>query len=95
MEGASFVVMGGSTAGPCDHFGRYLDVVSADNFIRLTKEGSISRAAINREIIMDKGKADTIGKLLALSQALSIVLQCAIRKAQELPITLLELHVVV
>lgn len=95
MEGAFFVVMGGFTAGPCDSSGYYPATVSVEDFKRLTEEGAISPLTINKKLIMDKGKADTIGKLLALLQAFSIVVQCAARKAEGLPVTLLELHVVV
>lgn len=95
MEGAFFVIMGGFASGPCDHFSRYPSTISPADFKRLIDTGVVSPNTINRKLIMDKGKADTLAKLLVCIQTLWMVAQCAARKISGLPVTLLEFHVVV
>lgn len=56
--------------------------------------GWISPDALERELVLDKGKADGMGKMLVCVQAFWMAVQCAARKGVGLPVTLLELHVV-
>lgn len=43
--------------------------------------------------VQDKGKAEVLGKTLVCLQALWMLVQCIVRKASGLPVTLLEIHV--
>lgn len=63
-------------------------------FIDFTRTGVISPAAINKKIIINKGKADSLAKLLVCVQASWVMAEYVSRKAMGLPVTLLELHVV-
>ena len=67
----------------------------------LTSLGAISLAQLGllpkmrREEIQDKSKADSLAKSLVCLQASWMILQCIARKAQSLPVTLLEVNTLV
>lgn len=95
MEGAFFVVMGGFTI-----------VTTGSDPVRLTltprglvwllQSGAISLGDLERHKneISDKGKAGAVAKLLVCVEGLWLVAQCVFRSANDLPVTLLELHTV-
>ena len=56
------------------------------------REGAVT--AIRKESIMDKSKADGLGKCLVCFQALWMLVQCAARLVDGLPLTLLEINTV-
>ncbi|KAF8246820.1 hypothetical protein K440DRAFT_471760, partial [Wilcoxina mikolae CBS 423.85] len=58
-------------------------------------EAKLSRNPFEKEEIDDKGKADSISKAIVSFQALWMLLQCAGRKLDGLPITLTEIHVAI
>ncbi|KAK3947558.1 hypothetical protein QBC32DRAFT_81341 [Pseudoneurospora amorphoporcata] len=63
------------------------------NGIRLLAElGHLSLLVKHASDVGDKSKADTFQKCLAASQLSWMVIQCIVRKAQGLPISLLEVH---
>jgi hypothetical protein len=104
MEGAFFVVMGGFVVnedleagedGEKDDFTRDRCILTHEGFLHYLSKDQIPMDAINKRVIADKGKADLIAKFLVCLQALWMVFQCSARKATGLPITLLELHVVI
>jgi hypothetical protein len=53
----------------------------------------IRRDFVHYREVQDKGKADMLGKTLVCVQALWMLVQCLVRKASGLPVTLLEIHV--
>jgi len=58
----------------------------------------VSRLSVNpfrREEIEDKGKADSLSKVIVSCQALWFLAQCMSRKLSSMPVTLTELHVVI
>jgi hypothetical protein len=69
--------------------------------LRLTPEGVLQLAEdghfleIPRSKIDDKSKADTISKILVMTQVAWMAMQCITRKAYGLPLTLLEVHTMV
>ncbi|KAI5836698.1 hypothetical protein DFP73DRAFT_361023 [Morchella snyderi] len=92
LEGSFFVIMGGFSSGPIEVDGTgYLD---AEDFISLIKDRGVPDS-VNLRVIQDRGKADAIGKILAVIQAVSLLIQCLLRKIHGLPVTLLEFHVVI
>lgn len=87
MGGAFFAVMGGFTYDN--------KVMSSSRFAEFINLDCRTQDTVDHKAIRDKGKSDTVGKFLAVAQAFSIVVQCIFRKAQGLPVTLLEIHVIV
>ncbi|RYP05125.1 hypothetical protein DL765_009937 [Monosporascus sp. GIB2] len=91
-----FVIMGGlrvciediKPASAPDYFS-----LSADAVISLARRGHWIRVPSSR--IDDKSKADVIQKSLVLIQVVWMAMQCIVRKASGLPISLLELHTMV
>lgn len=94
LEGAFFVCMGGYSVGPAHLFSTFDNTLTTTGFIGCMKSGLIAKDFVNKRVIVDKGKAEMLGKSLVCVQALWMVVQCIVRKASGLPITLLELHVV-
>lgn len=94
MECAFFAGMGGYTLGLRDDFSGFPATLSSSGFLHFAKLGIIPPSVVHRRLILDKGKADGLGKTLVCIQALWLAIQCVVRKASGLPITLLELHVV-
>jgi len=68
----------------------YLD---ATTFLCMVKHGFLSPDILSEQDIADKNKSDALGKFLACAQALWMAVNVLARKASSLPITLLELHV--
>lgn len=70
--------------------------VSADGFLILVKRGEINLPnVLKATYIDDRSKANILQKALILIQVSWMALQCIVRKAQGLPITLLEIHTMV
>ncbi|KAI1173811.1 hypothetical protein F4777DRAFT_556378 [Nemania sp. FL0916] len=71
-----------------------------DNTVTISAEGLVSQARAGRWIVQsnkgihDKSKADLVAKLLVYIQVSWLVVQCIGRRAKNLPIALLEVHVV-
>ncbi|RPB07135.1 hypothetical protein P167DRAFT_461413, partial [Morchella conica CCBAS932] len=57
------------------------------------EEMIIRKSFVHWSDVEDKGKAEMLGKTLVCLQALWMLVQCAVRKASGLPVTLLEIHV--
>lgn len=94
LEGSFFVNMGGFSSGPIQPDGEFPDYLDSERFISLVKEKGVPDS-VNLRLINARGKGDAIGKLLAIIQALSLVIQCLLRKIDSLSVTLLEFHVVI
>lgn len=102
MEGAFFAVMGGFVvnvgdpeAGEGSESLTCHRALTTEGFLHYLSKNQIPLDSINKKEIVDKGKADIIAKFLVCLQALWMVIQASVRKASGLPITLLELHVVI
>lgn len=65
------------------------------DFEKLIISGRLTEAHFSHHNIEDKGKASSIAKLLVTLQILWMVVQCVGRKAAGLPVTPLELHVLI
>ncbi|KAH0606543.1 uncharacterized protein H6S33_003377 [Morchella sextelata] len=99
MEGAFFAVMGGYTFCPLDHYQnpKYRRTLSADAMDVLLRMGIVDGkglASLKNEV-KDKGKANVLAKFLVCAQALWMVMNCFMRRAAGLPITIIELNVIV
>ncbi|KAH0605707.1 uncharacterized protein H6S33_004164 [Morchella sextelata] len=70
-------------------------IVTPTGFIKYMEKGLIHEGSFDKAAITDKGKASTIGKLLAGGQALWLVVASISRWRAELPLTLLEIHVLI
>ncbi|KAA8893902.1 hypothetical protein FN846DRAFT_787267 [Sphaerosporella brunnea] len=105
LQGGFFLVMGGYTikrsASP--EKPEMLITLTENGFKKLLrKEANLQELAarflenpFDKELIEDKGKADSISKTIVSFQALWMLLQCITRKANGLPITLAETHVAI
>jgi len=60
---------------------------------KLINNQTLTKAHFDYDVIKDKSKANDIAKLLVSLQILWVVAQCIGRKAQGLPLTLLEIHI--
>ncbi|KAF8241367.1 hypothetical protein K440DRAFT_665348 [Wilcoxina mikolae CBS 423.85] len=69
----------------------YLDTTT---FLCMIKHGFLSPDIVSQQDIADKNKSDALGKFLACAQALWMMVNVLARIASRLPITLLELHVI-
>lgn len=94
LAGGFFVLMGGLTVEGPDG---YTFTLTPRGFEKCLKAGLISglEKDLDKKLIADKGKANSIAKLLALVQATWFIFQCISRKVANLPITLLEIHVAI
>lgn len=68
-------------------------VLSPATVLRLAKDGII--LPIWKKEIQDRSKATVIQKVLVMFQMAWVVIQCSARRAQGLPVTLLEIHTIV
>lgn len=93
LEGAFFVVMGGCTVGGMKD--GYTGILTPVGFLELTETGILAADILSRDAIIDKGDANTLAKLLVCVQAVWLAVQSAARRANGLPVTLLEYHVVI
>lgn len=93
MEGAFFVIMGGcslSGIGPGS-----IATLTPVGFLELTRNGVLPQDILTKKIINDKGKANSLAKLLFCLQSVWLAVQCAARLANSMPVTLLEYHVII
>lgn len=92
---AFFIGMGGFTLRPPGDTSNFPATVSAQGFWELSRQLHIpAKTRRLKSDIVDKGKTDSLGKTIVLAQAAYMAIQCIARKAAGLPVTLLELHVV-
>ncbi|KAJ4289316.1 hypothetical protein N0V88_007067 [Collariella sp. IMI 366227] len=95
LEYGFFVVMGGlqlECPGPDGE--NILRTLSPDG-VRVLGDIKLEPLRVPKSLIMDRSKADTIQKALVLIQVSWMAIQCIARKIEGLPMTLLELHVMV
>lgn len=97
MEGAFFGIMGGFMLCPLYPSKQHGFPLRSEDLIYLLEKGLLvsSDLGILKEDVADKGKADMVAKLLVCSQALWMTVNCLCRKISGLPVSLLEVHVVV
>lgn len=101
MDGAFFVVMGGFLVQTFEKpEGRpkrdlHTAILTPTGFLYYLKKGNIVPASFDKSAITDKGKASNIAKLLACTQALWLIVQSTARFISKMPITLLEIHVLI
>jgi hypothetical protein len=89
-----YAVMGGFVVDVSDIHDHYsLLTLQPLGIVELAGKGYFLE--ISEKAIKDKSKADLLGKLLVCVQAVWMVIQCIGRKAEGLPISLLEIHVLV
>lgn len=97
-ESAYFSVMGGYTFCPLkeEHNPDHEFTLTPEALAFLLREGFITTASLAklRKVVVDKGKSDMIAKLLVCVQGLWMAVNCVTRKIAGLPLTLLELNVV-
>lgn len=73
----------------------YRAILTPTGFVKYLKQGYIHGKTFNQASIKDKGKASVFAKSLAMIQALYMVVGCASRWYSGLPLTLLEIHVLI
>jgi hypothetical protein len=89
-----YAVMGGFMVDVSDiHDSHSLLTLQPLGIVELAKNGHFFE--LSETSIKDKSKADILAKLLVCVQVVWMVIQCIGRKAQGLPISLLEIHVLV
>lgn len=101
MDGAFFVVMGGFVIDRVrnDSVNQhvrsrrrkqsyYTATLTPAGFLCYLESGQIDHRTFDKRDIVDKGKADTIAKLISSSQALWLFVQCLARWKARLPLTL-------
>lgn len=97
-ECSFFAVMGGFTFCPLneEHNPDHEVTLAPDALTFLLREEYITTAALAnlRAVVSDKGKSDMIAKLLVCIQGVWMGVNCLSRKVAGLPLTLLELNVV-
>lgn len=101
MDGAFFVVMGGFVVRTSeDPLGKeradlHTATLTPTGFLKYLENGNIVPESFDKSAITDKGKASNIAKLLACTQALWLIVQSIARFGSRMPITLLEIHVLI
>jgi len=106
MDGAFFVVMGGfvfdtettedskgSESAPERTESRA--TLTPAGFLKCLREGRINAKTFNKAAIVDKSKASNIVKLFSGSQALWLFAACSARWGASLPLSLLEIHILI
>ncbi|KAI5837196.1 hypothetical protein DFP73DRAFT_569321 [Morchella snyderi] len=93
LEGAFFANMGGFVLRRPG--GYFKTALATDALLRLSREGLIEPDFTTSEIVADKGKSDLLAKCLVCMQAVWLIVQCAARLGVGLPLTLLEIHILV
>ncbi|RPB12864.1 hypothetical protein P167DRAFT_146645 [Morchella conica CCBAS932] len=94
MQGGFFVVMGGIAVHENKNTGR-MTTLTPSGFREYTLSGKIPEDALDKKFIIDKGNASIITKILVFTQASWMIVQCIGRKVAGLPLTLIEIHVVI
>jgi len=74
---------------------RKLLALEDDLFSSLVESGILNETHFDSRHVSDKGKANYAAKLLTTAQILWMALQCIARKVDGLPISLLEVHVLI
>ncbi|OLN82043.1 hypothetical protein CCHL11_08676 [Colletotrichum chlorophyti] len=70
--------------------------LSPQGFLKLIEHGGFDEETmLKAPRLGDRSKANVFQKALVLTQVLWMAIQCAVRKAQGLPVTLLEIHTLV
>lgn len=97
MEGAFFVTMGGVSLAPAYTTPKgFKNILSKEAYLDLAKTEPNwvgKKDFVHFPNVQDKGKAEILGKILVCVQAMWMLVQCMVRKASGLPVTLLEIHV--
>jgi hypothetical protein len=70
-------------------------ILTAHGFVEYIKANYITPETFNQADVLDKGKGSNIAKIFAGLQALWLILQSLARWADNLPLTLLEIHVLI
>ncbi|KAL3483826.1 hypothetical protein BJX62DRAFT_230720 [Aspergillus germanicus] len=73
-------------------FRKLLELKTINNHIQ---DGTLTKAVFSRRNISDKGKADSVAKVLFCVQIVWMCIQCLGRRLEGLPVTLLEGHVLI
>lgn len=73
----------------------YRAILTPTGFVKYMEQGYIHGKTFDKASINDKGKASVFAKSLAAIQALYMVVGCASRWYSGLPLTLLEIHVLI
>ncbi|KAF8533163.1 hypothetical protein BDD12DRAFT_914285 [Trichophaea hybrida] len=73
----------------------YTATLTPNGFVEYAKEEYFDDCQFFGDSIKDKGKGSNIAKILSAMQALWLGAQCAARKASGLPLSLLEIHVLI
>ncbi|KAI5839471.1 hypothetical protein DFP73DRAFT_483822, partial [Morchella snyderi] len=110
MNEAFFIVMGGFLTDTIEYpnpnqepeeyveglkEGTYTAILTPAGFLNYLNNGYINEKSFDVAEIRDKGKANNIAKLLACGQALWLIVQSLGRWGAHLPVTLLEIHVLI
>lgn len=101
MQVAFFVVMGGFVVDEEGLLGGrvpampYRAILTPTGFRQYLSEGLIHEHTFDRAMIRDKCKASNLAKILAAAQASWLVVQGGARWGWGLPLTLLEVHVLI
>ena len=105
MQGAFFIVMGGFvfdidatediTASNASPPGRTKATLTPAGFLEYLREERINKNTFDKAAILDKSKTSNIAKLLSGSQALWLFMSCFVRWSASLPLSLLEIHVLI
>lgn len=95
-----FVVMGGFTIRELTDKEEGKDVyysttLTPYGFKQYVGQGRINPHVFERRHIDDKGKGNSVAKALACLQASSLIVECIARMVSKLPLTLLEIHIVI
>ncbi|KAF8534640.1 hypothetical protein BDD12DRAFT_895439 [Trichophaea hybrida] len=95
MTCSFFIVMGGVTIAKEDYENKNRNqyTLTPEGFEYLLDLGILESSCVDTATILDKGKADFLAKFLVCVQAAWMVLQCILRKLKGLPVTLIELNV--
>jgi hypothetical protein len=91
MRQAYFVVAGGLAVDSKSFWGTPYLTLTPAGVVELARLGFMLE--VTAEIIDDKSKTDSLGKILVSFQAGWFIIQCIARTVQGLPLSLLEVHV--
>ncbi|KAI5845890.1 hypothetical protein DFP73DRAFT_405531 [Morchella snyderi] len=70
-------------------------ILTPHGFVEYIKTGRITSETFNQRDVLDKGKGSHIAKIFAAIQAVWLILQSLARWAAGLPLTILEIHVLI
>ncbi|RYP84419.1 hypothetical protein DL770_005211 [Monosporascus sp. CRB-9-2] len=108
-SGAFFVVMGGyflkwpdmelpdysSLKAPAVSASGFKQLLKDKIIQRLVKKGKLHKRDFDSRVIDNKSKANMVAKILVFGQLVWMVIQCLGRKIAGLPVTLLEVHILI